>query len=172
MHTHSLPSAAFRLTTALFFCFLLIGQSAFGAIGTPSEPLESRDFSRERLVGSWKGSHEQEGGTLEETAVFSADGSFKFFFVFKNASGEIEWEQTSMGLWGVSGDIHFTIELKHVVDGKLMDIDTTHQGAYHAYKMIDLSDSVFVYRSLETDTLYRLRRHVGGLATLPQPSRR
>jgi len=162
MLNNALSAYAFQLVVAFVVGLFLSGQAS-ADVGDPAQPNLSRVFDRHLLVGSWKGTYPHEGGTVEETAVFAADGSFRFFFAVRDASGQEQREESIIGLWGVSGDIHFTIEFKFIADGQKTDVDRTRDGAYHAYKILELNESVFVYRSLETDATYTLHRYVGGL---------
>jgi len=162
--------AAFAGQPAFAFVFglmLLAGQA--GAELGASPPTLPSGFDRSLLVGSWKGTHPHEAGTVEETAVFAADGSFRFLFVINDAAGRKQREESIMGLWGVSGDIHFTIEFKYIVDGQKIDVDRSSDGAYQAYKIIELNESTFVYRSLETGITYTLNRYIGGLKSNAGP---
>lgn len=113
---------------------------------------------RDLLVGTWYGSQPTaDGGRSEEIAVLHPDGAFEFYFRRTDAAGDVSsWGDA--GFWGLVRDIHFTIKLAAIEDELFLPVDTSEVAHYSAYRVIELTESGFVYESLVTGNVFSLER--------------
>jgi hypothetical protein len=149
------------------FGLLLVVLVAGCAVGAPSipavdtaAPLTSAEAQarRDLLVGTWYGSQPTvEGGRAEEIAVLRHDGTFEIYFRRTDAAGNVT-SFGDAGLWGLVRDIHFTITLATIEDELFLPVDTSEAALYSAYRVIELTESGFVYESLVTGNVYALDR--------------
>lgn len=116
------------------------------------------DDERQRMamVGSWVGEIElASGGVRKELFRAFANGRFEVTFV-KRFDG-VEEVSKEIGLWGVSGPIHFTKTTGWMDDGKIKLFNP--RSAYYddAYKIIRLDQEYFEYESFKSGNRFVLR---------------
>lgn len=154
---------------------VLTGLGSAQAVAEPVKKDETKiaitsltaQIQRSMLVGTWYRSNENPDGSLsEELSVMNADGSYVFHFRFTSSDGRVR-VMAETGLWGISGNIHFTIKQKELVGGKAVAVDPTDAGHYLAYEVTELTVDSFNYTSLETGVSFVLKR-VSDDFTFPQ----
>lgn len=128
--------------------------------GTP----EQTALRREQLSGCWVGAAQIAGGGQRVWLVQrNGDGSFRIDFrtAVENAEAEVT---TEVGMWGVSGDIYFTITRGWLTPDGPQPADLGDPYFYDAYLIEALDEQQFVYRHAETGYAYRVTRPVGECA--------
>lgn len=110
------------------------------------------------LIGKWYRSQPAtDGGSIGEIATFKADGTYRFEFRRTHESGETE-KFGSIGFWGISGGIHFTIErVKFDAEGTYA-VDPADPDHYLAYRVLRLSPEEFTHEALVSGNVYTLER--------------
>lgn len=113
------------------------------------------------LVGKWcRSQPAPDGGSIHETAIFKNDGTYRFEFHLEDASGETE-EFGSIGFWGISGGIHFTIERVKFDERGTFAVDPADPDHYLAYRVLKLSPEKFIHKALVTGNVFTLKRVPG-----------
>ena len=101
--------------------------------------------SRQLLIGTWLGDSTEADGTRRyELAIRRADGSYQVSFR-ATRSGRTVQEQTEVGLWGVSGDIYFTITQGYLLNGSVQRTPPQDASFYDAYRITRLTADEFEY---------------------------
>ncbi len=110
------------------------------------------------LVGRWFGSTStKEGGKYMWIGDKRNDGSDTIQFRLIDPSGKKD-DKTEVGEWGVSGDVYFTIYKADVVGDREVPADATDPTNRDAYKMITLTDELFVYENLDNGVRFEAKK--------------
>jgi hypothetical protein len=113
---------------------------------------------RRQLLGKWYGEAElKEGGSRKWLAQRNADGSFRVDFHIASP-GEPLFMISELGYWGVAGDVYFTMTRGIVRGERHADADVTDPRLYNAYTIIEAREDSFVYRNVETGSVFSLRK--------------
>lgn len=155
-----------RYVVYLILALFLAGCAPMGTVTKLMPDLPENEIDmRNHLIGEWGITLDtKDGGKRRENAIMNADGTFKFTFTNISKSGDIEDEYSLTGLWGLVHNIHFTISLGTIEEGKHYNKDTSDPHNYSAYEVIELNDSIFKYRSLVTNVEFSLvKLKKGGL---------
>ncbi len=90
----------------------------------------SEEPRRNLLLGRWYGEERtREGGKRLEIIDRYVDGTFKIQFRVTEGSGKV-WDQTEIGLWGISGPVYFTITKGWLHDKDFSPADPTQSTFY------------------------------------------
>ena len=136
---------------------LLLGGCA-SPISTIKETSPDADQRRASMLGSWYGEElTKDGSQRLELVDRGEDGTLQVRFRIIEASGRT-WEQTEVGLWGITGPVYFTITRGWLHGDKLELADPTDAGFYDAYRVLELTTERFRYRSYASGDVYTLRR--------------
>lgn len=125
--------------------------------GTPEQTAERRRL----LTGCWVGAAQIRGGGQRVWLVQrEADGKFRIDFRTEvdNAEAEVT---TEVGMWGVSGEVYFTITRGWLTPNGPQASDLSDPYFYDAYLIEALDAQQFIYRHVETGYSYRVTRPVG-----------
>ncbi|GAA6170008.1 hypothetical protein [Sessilibacter corallicola] len=96
-----------------------------------------------RLVGTWKGEKELEGGAHVEWIIDrESDGTFRIVFRTTDKNGKVD-TSTEYGQWGVSDNIYFSITDARQVGDEIQRTDRRNPYYYDAYRVIEATDSIF-----------------------------
>jgi hypothetical protein len=113
-------------------------------------------YSREQLIGQWHRSDSNGAENFSELAQLNDDGSFTFTFYTYNLEGSVVDEISELGMWGLVGDLHFTITEAEVENQQHFKADMTDNDNYHAYRVLALSDDNFTYEHVVTGEKFTL----------------
>jgi hypothetical protein len=101
--------------------------------------------SRALLIGRWLSeSDDSDGVHRVELSRLRADGSYEMIFQGTRA-GKIIERQTEIGIWGISGNIYFTIMQGYFMNGVTQPVSPTDPTYYDAYNIILLTPDTFKY---------------------------
>ncbi len=143
--------------------FFSVGEIAIAAelpAITQSKPelTKTEHESWQNLIGKWYGKNlVKEGGTREHLIERQPNGKYLTTFKYTKPDGSIEFT-TEVGLWGVSGNVYFTIFRGWIVREKLRPSDPTDPYNNDAYQIIKLTKDVFEYQSVSTGSHYLVKR--------------
>lgn len=145
----------FALISAML---LAAGCAAAPAIHTLKPDEGAARARRDLLAGRWYGEEAtEEGGKRLQIVEWNLEGVLKIRFRTLERSGR-SWDQTEVGLWGISGPVYFTIITGWLQDGQFMPADPGDASFYDAYEILELNDKIFRYRSFAFGDEYTLRR--------------
>jgi len=114
--------------------------------------------NRALLIGGWIGSRPTpQGGKREELAILKKDGTFEFRFRETDKRGNKKIV-TDVGVWGLVGNVHFTIVTSWYENGKKYSEDITKARNYQVFEVITLDKHIFEYRNIVTNHIYRLEK--------------
>ena len=114
--------------------------------------------NRGNLIGRWYLTQPtNRGGVWRVLSTLNPDGTYSMKFE-EHLDGEFIQKYREEGLWGVSGNILFTITQRGYVDGELIVLPPERPDNYLAYEIIELSESQFVYDSVVSDNRFRSRK--------------
>jgi len=125
-----------------------------------SRPDSSRAEQERRLmmIGKWFGISALDDGRLRRYIIeHHADGTFKIHFRTYNKDKRYE-DHVEIGVWGVSGNIHFTITQGWLVDATVIPADPADASLYDAYEIIKLTNDELEYRAVYADVVFTVRR--------------
>ena len=110
------------------------------------------------LIGNWIGeSSLEQGGRRQVLIQRKANGTFTATFKTTWGADPPVLEQ-QVGQWGISGPVYFSITTGWLVGDHVDPTDLGQPYFYDAYRIIDLSDTVFEFESFTVDTHYLFRR--------------
>ena len=110
------------------------------------------------LVGKWFGSRPLAYGEhVYWIVVRSIDGTYQINSRYINNEGEID-DVVSVGDWGSSGQIYFSIRRGFLEHKKFVAIDPTDPQHKDAYKIINIDENRFQYQGLSTGTIFEVVR--------------
>jgi len=142
----------------ILIALLIAGCTTAPAIYTAKPPDSSEDSRRSLLLGWWYGEAKtKEGGKRLQITDRSVDGTFKVEFRIIEGSGKV-WDQTEVGLWGISGPVYFTITKGWVGGGRFLPADPTQATFYDAYEILELSKDKFRYKHFAIGDEYTMKR--------------
>ena len=117
-------------------------------------PRDTRD-NREMLIGTWYSSHSRSDGSIfQSIADLNADSSFVIRFRTIQPDESVK-DWSVFGIWGVSGDIHFTVTRGFEHGGQMTPSDPEDASNYLAYKVLKLTGSEFEYQTVVTGNRFR-----------------
>ena len=153
--TRSFSSAA---RFALLALPLVVGCAAAKPVHLFKPTTEAAHVRRDSMVGRWFGeSTTKDGGTIQHIVHRREDGTYQVWFRLREAGGRL-WQQSEIGLWGVSGSIYFTITRGWVGKDEVRAVDASDATFYDAYEILDSSGDELRYRSVEVGDEYVVRR--------------
>jgi hypothetical protein len=105
---------------------------------------------RNLLIGNWYGEAATKDGQFRKALMNRrADGTYTVKFqLFKNQTKTIE--QVEAGLWGISGNIYFTITREMLEGETFTPVQTDDATYYDAYKIAELTPEAFRYTNQDT----------------------
>jgi len=118
----------------------------------------SATVMRQLMTGKWYGEMRNETGELQAWLDERYnDGTFKITFRLYKEDNTYD-EQIEVGLWGVSGDIYFSITKGWVKEDEFLPSDPENPYFYDAYKIISLTLKSMVYEGFERRVRYDARK--------------
>jgi len=124
------------------------------------KPLTAEEMRtrRDLLVGTWYGeARTNEGQTRRWIRQHQADGTYQLTVRDYSLDGSY-LQQVEVGQWGISGPVYFTI-MKGWQDGpRFKPANLTNPYYYDAYEILSLSPERWVYRHLESQARFVVRR--------------
>ncbi len=67
-------------------------------------------------------------------------------------------ESTETGIWGVSGDIYFTVIRGITYDGEIIAPPPEDASMYHTYRVLKLTKNSFEYQTIVTGNVFRSKK--------------
>ena len=119
-------------------------------------------LDRSMLIGTWYGKHNMsEGGYREHIVQRFSDGSYRIRFKERDREGNVELS-SEVGLWGMSGNIYFTI-FRGWLDGQnFKPSDPAVDTNYDAYYILELTNERFNYKHARTGNSYTINKVADG----------
>ncbi|MEM9401539.1 MAG: hypothetical protein AAGA44_03490 [Pseudomonadota bacterium] len=148
-----------RLVLLFALCLLCAVSNAQNPVdpNVNRAPLDTLQ-NRENLIGTWFLSQKTtKGGLWRVLATLTADGKYTMNFE-EYLDGRRIRKYTETGLWGVSGDVHFTITQGGMINGESYEVPPERPGNYLAYRIVALNSSTFVYDSVVSGNRFRSRK--------------
>jgi hypothetical protein len=85
------------------------------------------------------------------------DGGFTV--QFKQLKGKkTVYTQTEFGLWGVSGNVYFTISREALYEGRVIPLEVETSNPYDAYEILYLDAFTVRYRSLDSGDIFESKK--------------
>lgn len=126
--------------------------------GTKQELALTQLERRTRMLGRWYGSSPtREGGRTQWIVERVADGSYRTRFRLTESTGRMrEWQE--VGIWGVAGDIYFSIFTGWLDAGRVDPADPTDAYNYDAYRILSLEPARMEYESVDSENRFVVRK--------------
>lgn len=148
----------FRAIFTLAILLVIVGCANVPPIESFKKPDASQAEQRAMLVGKWFGeAPTNDGGRRLQIIQRDADGTFKVSFRVIEPSGKV-FEQTELGLWGISGSVYFTITRAWIEGERVLKADPTDASLDDAYDVLELTKERFRYRSVQSNNEFSLSR--------------
>jgi hypothetical protein len=121
-------------------------------------PEEDSVEARQLMIGSWLGVKHFEDGRIQRWLVKrQPDGIYFVHFQIIETNGEMdEWQE--VGVWGVRKPIYFTAMRGFVENDNIIPADTDDAVFYDAYRIIELNEQQFTYRSFTSGNEFSLNK--------------
>jgi hypothetical protein len=147
------------LTTLFLYGLLSPTTLAGGEIVDAEKPVIVGDVVRRSwMVGTWRGTAKTKDG---ETRVWDVtrkvDGTFRVEFCIACNTSKEE-RLVEYGVWGVSGDVYFTITRGWVEGQGRLEADPRDEGLYDAYYILKAEGNSMRYRSASTGNEFTIER--------------
>ncbi|HET7834047.1 MAG TPA: hypothetical protein VFK88_13890 [Gallionella sp.] len=144
----------------IFYVLLLVGCATPASTINSGKPLnQSSEQRRLILIGKWYGEAPTKDGLKQlELVEKRVDGTQKIHFKLTDKFGKVMSDTTEVGDWGVSGPIYFSITRGWLHDGKVSPTDPTSAFFYDAYEILELTETTFRYKSVETGDQFVVRK--------------
>ena len=147
-----------RSWPALLLVALLVSACSPSTVDSQKPRAAASETQRGALVGRWYGeAPTKDGGKRMHIMERSPDGTYKVSFRTVESSGKV-WDQTEVGLWGVSGLVYFTITRGWLQGDRFVPADPEEAYYYDAYKILELSKKQMRYRSCEAGNKFLITR--------------
>ena len=118
----------------------------------------SAEIRRRIMIGKWFGEAlTKDGGQRKWLTERHSDGTYMITFRKYGKNGSYE-ETREIGLWGIAGDIYFSIMKGWVKNNQIVPSDPENPYYYDAYKIIRLDMDYFEYKGVDDDERYILRK--------------
>jgi hypothetical protein len=146
--------------TALFLYGVLSSTPlAGGNVVDAEKPVIVGDLVRRNwMVGTWRGTAKTKDGESRVWHVSrKVDGTFSTEFCISCETSK-EQRVVEFGVWGVSGDVYFTITRGWVEGKAKLDADPRDEGLYDAYYIIKIEGNSMRYRSASTGNEFIIER--------------
>jgi hypothetical protein len=132
-----------------------IDTSNFSVTSLKPPVLRDQKESWNMMVGRWYLSQPtKEGGRKEAIMEHRQNGTYQVTFRVTQPDNNVELG-TEVGLWGVSGNIYFSIFRGWVKDASVMQADLSDPYNYDAYRIIALNEKTFEYEHATTGNSYK-----------------
>ena len=113
---------------------------------------------RTAMLGRWHGSAPtKDGGRRKWLMERFPDGTFEVQFVTVLPDGRVQ-HRVERGLWGIAGNVYFTITRSYWKDGLFVDFNPDNASLYDAYDVLALDAQHFRYRGVETGSVFEVQR--------------
>ncbi len=127
---------------------------------TPRMDLAPEDTERYRalLIGKWYLEQPRSDGTrVRSLSTMTSDGTLWIEFQVIYPNGAIS-ESSEKLIWGISGDIYFTVLRELQFDGVPEEVDPEDPGGYLAYRVLELTEEEFEYQTIVTGNIFQRQR--------------
>jgi hypothetical protein len=123
-----------------------------------SHPPAVTEKAREQLLGKWYGDQVLKDGTRQRWLITrSSEGAYISEFETTDVTGKSD-RQTEIGYWGIRYPIYFTTVQYFKEGDRSYPADTRDPSLYDAYRVMNLDDSGFRYRSYTSGTVFEVKR--------------
>ena len=118
-----------------------------------------RQSQWDNFVGHWRTQRSNViGGKNTITIKRFKDGRFVIQFKVFDKQEILKEEHREMGLWGISGDIYFTMFKGWIENDRFQPADSSKAALYNAYQIIEHGADKLTYRSLSSDNTFSYQR--------------
>ena len=119
---------------------------------------EDTEHYRALLIGKWYLEQPRsDGTTVRSLSTMTSDGTLRIEFQIIYPNGAIS-ESSEKLIWGISGDIYFTILRELVWDGAPEEVSPEDPSKYLAYRVLELTEQKFEYQTVVTGNVFQRRR--------------
>jgi|GEM_PF-3538030 len=132
--------------------------SAPGGGASTSSAARSGAQHRQKLFGWWMERRSIDHGKVVRLTLRCPDGVYLSDVRTLGADGKLRHESQTVGDWGVSGPVYFTIEHERYRGGKHEKVDLRKERYYNAYRILALSYTSFRYRAYADGTVLNAHR--------------
>ena len=114
--------------------------------------------AKKLMLGTWCGQHTDEDGSISQSTVNRfKDGTYQIDFKEKNKNG-VEESWAEFGIWGIRLPIYFTVLQGFIENEQPYLANTEDSSLYDAYKVVELTESVFTYDSYTSGNRFTITR--------------
>jgi hypothetical protein len=145
---------------ALVIVFMVAGCASNGVLTFNTYP----DLKKEQriqwqwMIGKWYGKQPLSyGGEHEWLRENFPNGTYKIQFKSSNPDGSLI-EKTEFGIWGLSGDVYFSIYQGHLEGENISESDPSDPEIYDAYHIIHLSEKAMEYMHARTKAKFKVKK--------------
>ena len=119
---------------------------------------EATERYRELLIGKWYLEQPRsDGTTVRSLSQMTRDGTLQIQFQVIYPNGVIS-ESSEKLIWGISGDIYFTVLRELVYDGVSEPVDPEDPTKYLAYRVLKVTEEAFEYQTIVTGNVFQRQR--------------
>ena len=123
-----------------------------------SHGASAETYRHQLMLGKWYGQRTLEDGVEREWLTERGSrGEYRVLFKDTHPDGRVEL-QTEFGLWGISGDVYFSIFLGWIDERGVTYADSSNPLNYDAYHILSLETKAFFYRNARSATEYRVKK--------------
>lgn len=152
-----------RLCLLFGFAFLVAGAVSGCSVNpyelnSPAAAPISADQQQQHkaMLGKWYGNQPlKEGGTHEWVMQRGDQGQYLAEFKTTDKNGNVR-RQSEVGLWGVSGDVYFTIFMGYPHPDGIHLVDSSDPYNYDAYYILNLDETAFEYKNARSGSTYKV----------------
>jgi len=135
---------------------LITSEQTINAAKPALDPAQKKTW--DLMIGKWYGSQPtKNGGVKKEIMERAPDGSYMVTFRNYDKLGNFK-DTVEAGHWGVSSPIYFVIFRGWIKGEGFQPADPQDSYNYDAYEIINLTDSVFEYKSYNSGNTYTLHK--------------
>ena len=119
---------------------------------------EDTEHYRALLIGKWYLEQPRsDGTTVRSLSTKNSDGTERIEFQIVYTDGMIS-ESSEMAIWGISGDIYFTVVRELEWNGEPEEVSPEDPSKYLAYRVLKLTEEEFEYQTIVTGNIFQARR--------------
>ena len=119
---------------------------------------EATERYRELLIGKWYLEQPRsDGTTVRSLSEMTRDGTLQIQFQVIYPNGVIS-ESSEKLIWGISGDIYFTVLRELVYEGVSEPVDPEDPTKYLAYRVLKVTEEAFEYQTIVTGNIFQRQR--------------
>ena len=121
--------------------------------------VSQRQSQWDNFAGHWRTQRSNDiGGKNTITIKRFKDGRYVIQFKIFDKQEILKEEHREMGLWGISGDIYFTMFKGWIENDRFQPANSSKAAHYNAYQIIEHGADKLIYKSLSSDNTFSYQR--------------